>query len=316
MSLTIDTHHHMLPEFFFRATNEEANPVGGLKPQAWSIEGSLAFMDKLEIDIAVTSISTPGIELPDRLASKELARKCNDFAASLIAKYPRRFGAFAGVPMPNIDGAIEEACYALDVLKLDGVVLFTNSQGIYLGDQRMKPLFKELQRRKAVVFIHPNASPDPIAHALGLTDNLIDFPSDTTRAIAQLHYGKTFAETPDVKYVVSHAGGTAPYLAGRFAIVDEMKIMGDSSATGTVAESFRQLYWDTALAWSDPVLHTLRHIAGLDKVLFGTDFPYLRKDLAVKGKSKIQSNHELSAGEKKQVFGGNALELFPRFRSL
>ncbi|HLX93509.1 MAG TPA: amidohydrolase family protein [Puia sp.] len=316
MSLTIDTHHHMLPEFFFQATNEKANPVGGLKPQAWSIEGSLAFMDKVEIDIAVTSISTPGIELPDRLASKELARKCNDFAASLIAKYPRRFGAFAGVPMPNIDDAIEEACYGLDVLKLDGVVLFTNSQGIYLGDQRMKPLFKELQRRKTVVFIHPNASPDPIAHELGLTDNLIDFPSDTTRAIAQLHYGKTFAETPDVKYIVSHAGGTAPYLAGRFAIVDEMKIMGDSSATGTAAESFRRLYWDTALAWSDPVLHTLRHIAGLDKVLFGTDFPYLRKDLAVKGMSIIQTNHELSAVEKKQVFAGNALELFPRFRSL
>jgi 6-methylsalicylate decarboxylase len=316
MSLTIDTHHHMLPEFFFQATNEEANPVGGLKPQAWSIEGSLAFMDKVEIDIAVTSISTPGIELPDRVASKELARKCNDFAASLIAKYPRRFGAFAAVPMPNIDDAIEEACYGLDVLKLDGVILFTNSQGIYLGDQRMKPLFKELQRRKTVVFIHPNASPDPIAHELGLKDNLIDFPSDTTRAIAQLHYGKTFAETPDVKYIVSHAGGTAPYLAGRFAIVDEMKIMGDSSATGTAAESFRRLYWDTALAWSDPVLHTLRHIAGLDKVLFGTDFPYLRKDLAVKGMSIIKTNHELSAVEKKRVFAGNALDLFPRFRSL
>ena len=212
--MIIDTHHHMLPGFFFEATNEKANPVGGLKPQPWSVESSLAFMDELEIDIAVTSISTPGVELPDRYASKKLARQCNDFAATLIAKHPRRFGALASVPMPNVEDAIEEVSYALDVLKLDGVVLFTNAQGIYLGDQRMKPLFNELQRRKATVFIHPNASPDPVAHALGLTDNLIDFPGDTTRAIAQLHYGGTFAETPDVKYVFSHAGGTAPYLAG------------------------------------------------------------------------------------------------------
>ena len=315
MALTIDTHHHMLPEFFFEATNEKANPVGGLKPQPWTIERSLEFMDEAEIDIAVTSISTPGIELQNRGASRELARKCNDFAASLVSKFPRRFGALGSVPMPDIDDAIEACIYALDVLKLDGLVLFTNSQGIYLGDKRMKPLFSELQKRKATVFIHPNASPDPVAHALGLTDNLIDFPGDTTRAIAQLHYGGTFAETPDVKYVFSHAGGTAPYLAGRFGIVDEMKVMGDSSATGTTAETFRRLYWDTALAWSDPVLNTLRHIAGLNKVPFGTDFPYIRTDLAIKGKQRIKTNPDLSAEEKKQVFAGNALELFPGLKN-
>jgi 6-methylsalicylate decarboxylase len=196
------------------------------------------------------------------------------------------------------------------------VVLFTNAQGIYLGDKRMKPLFRELQQRKATVFVHPNASPDPVAHALGLTDNLIDFPGDTTRAIAQLHYGGTFAETPDVKYVFAHAGGTAPYLAGRFGIVDEMKVMGDSIATGTTAQTFRRLYWDTALAWSDPVLNTLRHIAGMDRVAFGTDYPYIRKDLAIKGKQYINANSDLSVEEKKQVFGGNALELFPRLKNI
>lgn len=313
MPLTIDTHHHMLPGFFFSATNEKGNPVGGLKPQAWSIEKSLAFMDEMKIDIAVTSTTSPGIQLPDRLASKKLARKCNDFAAMLVSKNPRRFGALASVPMPNIDDALEEISYSLDVLKLDGVVLFTNSQGIYLGDQRMKPLFHELQRRKTTVFIHPNASPDPIAHQLGLTDNLIDFPGDTTRAIAQLHYGGTFAETPDVNYIFSHAGGTAPYLAGRLAIVDEMKIMGDSSVTGTAAETFRRLYWDTALAWSDPVIDHLRHIAGMDKVVFGTDFPYVRNDLAAKGKVRLKSNPDLSAEEKVKIFESNALKLFPRF---
>jgi predicted TIM-barrel fold metal-dependent hydrolase len=167
-----------------------------------------------------------------------------------------------------------------------------------------------------VVYVHPNASPDPVAHRLGLTDNLVDFPGDTTRAIAQLHYGGTFAVTPDVKYIFSHAGGTTPYLAGRFAIVDEMKIMGDSSTTGTAAETFRKLYWDTALAWSDPVLHTLRQVAGIDKVLFGTDFPYLRKDIAVRSKINVANTIQLSEEEKRQVLGANALELFPRFKSI
>lgn len=316
MSLTIDTHNHMLPNFFFEATNEKGKPVGGSKPQEWTTEKSLAFMDQMGIDIAVTSISTPGIQLQDRNTSKELARRCNDFAASLIRQHPKRFGALASVPMPDLDDAITEIRYALDVLKLDGVVLFTNSQGIYLGDKQMKPLFQELQKRKATVFIHPNPSPDPIAHTLGITDNLIDFPSDTTRAIAQMHYGGTFAETPDVKYVLSHAGGTAPYLAGRFAIVDEMEIMGDSSLTGTFAETFRRLYWDTALAWTDPVINHLSDIAGLDKVVFGTDFPYIRSDLALKGKQKIESNPNLSLAEKSQIFSGNALKLFPRLTSL
>jgi len=314
--MVIDTHHHMLPDFFYEATNEKESPVGGLKPQQWTPEASLSFMEEAEIDIAILSISSPGIQLTDRHTSRKLARTCNELGASLISRFPKRFGAFAAVPMTNMDDAMDEIIYALDELKLDGVVLFTNSLGVYLGDKAMRPIFNELQRRKTVAYIHPNASPDPVAHSLGLTDNLIDFPCDTTRAIAQLHYGGTFAATPDVKYIFSHAGGTAPYLAGRFAIVDEMKIMGDSSTTGTAAETFRRLYWDTASAWSDPVLHTLLNITGGEKILFGTDFPYLRKDIAVRSKDCVARSTELTAEQRKQVLGTNALNLFPRFKLL
>ena len=315
MPLTIDTHHHMLPDFFFEATNEKEHPVGGLKPLRWTAEGSLAFMDEAGIDVAVLSISTPGVQLPKRQAGRDLARKCNELAASLIVKYPKRFGAFASVSMSNLEDAVDEVRYALDVLKLDGVTLFTNSNGIYLGDATVKPLFNELQKHSAVVYVHPNASPDPIAHTLGLTDNLIDFPGDTTRAVAQLHYTGLFAATPDIKYIFSHAGGTVPYLAGRFAIVDEMKIMGDSKKTGTAADSFRRFYWDTALAWTDPVINTLRDVGGMEKILFGTDFPYLRKDIAVRSKVRLEESAALSEKEKKQLFADNALELFPRLRS-
>ena len=316
MALTIDTHHHMLPDFFFEATNEKEHPIGGLKPQSWTPEISLAFMDEAEIDIAILSISTPGIQLLDKAAGRKLARKCNELAASLVSKYPKRFGAFAAVPMPYIEDAIDETIYALDVLKLDGVVLFTNSNGIYLGDPKLRPLFAELQKRKAVVYVHPNASPDPVAHSLGLTDNLIDFPTDTTRAVTQLHYRGTFAVTPDVKYIFSHAGGTVPYLAGRLAIADEMKIMGDSAITGTAAETFRKLYWDTALAWSDPVLYTLLNVAGINKILFGTDFPYLRRDMAIQCRNKVTNSKELLGNDIEQVLSRNALELFPRFKTI
>jgi aminocarboxymuconate-semialdehyde decarboxylase len=115
------------------------------------------------------------------------------------------------LPLPDIEGSLAELSYALDVLKLYGVVLFSNARGVYLGDARFDPIFRELERRRAVVFVHPTASPDPTAHALGLPDALLDFVVDTSRAIAHLHYSNTFARTPNIKYIFSHAGGTIPY---------------------------------------------------------------------------------------------------------
>ncbi len=119
------------------------------------------------------------------------------------------------------------------------------------------------------------------AHSLGLPDNLLDFPTDTNRAVAQMHYTNRFARTPNVKYIFSHAGGSIPYLAARFAIIDEMGFIAGGEQRGTAADMFRRIYWDTALSASDPVLRMLRDVAGIDQVLFGTDFPYLRRDLAV-----------------------------------
>jgi 6-methylsalicylate decarboxylase len=124
-------------------------------------------------------------------------------SAELIQERPDRFGGFAALPLPDVDGALRALEYGLDVLKLDGVVLFSNARGIYLGDTRFSPLFDELERRGAVVFVHPTSSPDPAARSLGLPDSLIDFTADTTRAVAQLHYGNTFARTPNVKYFFS-----------------------------------------------------------------------------------------------------------------
>jgi 6-methylsalicylate decarboxylase len=113
-------------------------------------------------------------------------------------------------------------------------------------------VFQELERRKTVVYVHPNVSPDPIAHTLGLPDNLIDFTTDTNRVVAEMHYTNRFARTPSVKYIFSHAGGSIPYMAARFAIIDEMGFVQGGNERGTAADMFRRMYWDTALSASDP----------------------------------------------------------------
>jgi aminocarboxymuconate-semialdehyde decarboxylase len=313
--LTIDTHHHILPDFFWLETNDSHAPVGGLAPLQWSKEAMISFMDDAGIDLAVTSVSTPGVHLGDSGKARSLARRCNEIAAELVHARPDRFGSFACLPLPDIDASLEEQSYALDVLKLDGLVLFTNSRGVYIGDAVLEPVFEELERRKAVVFVHPNPSPDAVAHSLGLPDNLLDFPTDTNRAVAQMHYTNRFARTPDVKYVFSHAGGSIPFLAARFAIIDEMGFIAGGEQRGSAADMFRRMYWDTALSASDPVLRMLRDVVGIDQVLFGTDFPYLRRDLAVNAKQRILEGSALNHLEKDAVLGGNAARLFPRLRS-
>jgi predicted TIM-barrel fold metal-dependent hydrolase len=189
----------------------------------------------------------------------------------------------------------------------------SNALGLYLGEPRYRPLFDELQRRAAVVFIHPTMSPDPSAHRLGLPDSLLDFPADTARTVAQMHFNGVFAATRDVKFVLSHAGGVVPYIARRFAIIDEMAVIPDQDQSrGSAADTFRRLYWDTALAWSDQTLHTLRAVAGLDHVLYGSDYPYLRRDIAVRGRGELENSAELSDTERAAILHGAALTLLPR----
>jgi 6-methylsalicylate decarboxylase len=146
---------------------------------------------------------------------------------------------------------------------------------------------------------------------LGLPDNLLDFPTDTNRAVAQMHYTNRFARTPNVKYIFSHAGGSIPYLAARFAIIDEMGFIPGGEQRGSAADMFRRIYWDTALAVSDPVLRMLRDVAGINQVLYGTDFPYLRRDLAINSKQGILHSSELNDLERLAILGGNASGLFP-----
>ena len=312
MSLVVDIHHHVIPDFYWEASNEGGSAAGGITPPRWSLDGAIAYLDDAGIDVAVPSISTPGVHFGDDAAARTLARQVNEYLAGIKHDRPDRFGAFAALPLPDVDGSLEQIAYALDVLELDGVSIFTNAGGSYLGDSRFDPIFAELQRRAAVVFVHPTASPDPIAHTLGLPDTLLDYPVDTSRAIAKLHYSNTFARTPDVKYVFVHAGGTIPFVASRFAIVDEMDVIPGAEERGAFADVLPHLYWDTASAFSDPVLHMLRSVTGLDTVVFGTDYPYPRDAISIGGLRHVQDTAELDGSERHAVLGGSAARLIPR----
>jgi 6-methylsalicylate decarboxylase len=316
MTLTVDIHQHLIPDFYWEASNEDGDAAGGITPPRWSREGAIAYLDEAGIDVAVPSISTPGVHFGDDAPARRLARQVNEYLAEMKRQRPDRFGGFASLPLPDLEGSLAELAYALDVLELDGVSLMSNAGDRYLGDGYFDEVFAELQRRAAVVFVHPTASPDPIAHTLGLPDALLDYPVDTSRAVAKLHYSNTFARTPDIRYVFPHAGGTIPFVASRFAIVDAMNVIPDAEERGPFADTLPRLYWDTASAFNDPVLHLLRSVTGLDNVVFGTDYPYPRDVISIGGLRHLETTTELSGDERYAILGGSAVRLLPRLARL
>ena len=312
MNQKIDLHHHVIPDFYWEASNEGGEAAGGITPPRWTFDRALAYLDEAAIATAVVSISTPGVHFGDDLSARTLARRVNEFMAGLVQERPDRFGAFAVLPLPDVEGTLRELDYALGDLHLDGVSMFTNADGAYLGNARFDPVFAELQRRHATVFVHPAASPDPIAHTLGVPDALLDYPADTSRAVASLHYSNTFARTPDVRYIFSHAGGTIPFVASRFGIIDSMDVIPGAEERGPFADTLQRLYWDTAAAFSDPVLQMLRSVTGLEHVVFGSDYPYPRDEISIGGLRHLESTAALDSEERRRILAATAMQLIPR----
>ena len=211
----IDVHHHIVPKEYLKALASVGikNAVGEPFPQ-WDIENTLAFMDRQGITVAITSISAPGIFFGDNDFTQKLSRQCNEISACMVREYPNRFGAFAILPLPDIEASLVELEYALDILKLDGVTMLTNIGGIYIGDTHYEELFSELNRRRAVVFIHPNVPPLDTLPMI-IKPAVLEFVFDTTRAIANLIHRGATKRFPDIRFIFSHAGGTAPFIAWR-----------------------------------------------------------------------------------------------------
>jgi len=263
----IDVHYHIAPPEWSSAL--EARHI--MQPQwnGWSVAKAVEDMDRDGVALSMVSITTPGVWFGDAAGAGKLARICNDFAARMRADHPGRFGIFAAVPMPDIDGTLAEIAYALDELKVDGIGLLTSYGDKWLGDPAFSPVMAELHRRKALLYTHPTAANCCRNLIASLPAPMIEYGTDTTRAIGQLAFGGEAQRYPDIRMIFSHAGGTMPFLYHRFL----SQASAPKAAPGAL-DQLRRFYYDTAQASHAAPMAALRRVVPMSHILFGTDYPY------------------------------------------
>ncbi len=302
----IDVHQHLIPPEFREAL--ERHGMGGWAPFPWSEAGAVAMMDEFGISTGMLSLSTPGPHLGDDAEARVLTKQVNERIAEMVKTRPDRFGLFASVPLPDIDGSLEAIAYAYDALSADGVVMLANTQGVYLGDLRLEPVMAELDRRSAIVLIHPahlEGRPVP-----GLHPSLADFLLDTTRAAMNLVLQGVTRRHANIRFILSHAGGFLPYAAYRMATLANV-VDPAVDAAGTLAE-LSSFYFDTALSGSPTVLPTLAAFARPGHVLFGTDSPYASSKTVGYFTGNLDGYDGLDAAMHAAINRSSAEVLFPR----
>jgi predicted TIM-barrel fold metal-dependent hydrolase len=247
--------------------------AGGRDLPSWSAEDALALMDGHDIARAILSVSTPGVHLTATTrrdpVARAKAREVNEFAARVAGDHPGDFGFFATLTLPDVDGALDELAYALDTLHASGVILLANTHGEYLGAADHEPVFAELDRRRAIVFVHPSELPGPRAD--GVPPFAADFLLDTTRAAYRLVARGVARRYPSLRIILSHAGGFVPYASHRLAAAITAETQRPPFE---VLDDFASFYFDTALSGSPAVLPSLLAFAKPGHVLFGSDWPY------------------------------------------
>jgi predicted TIM-barrel fold metal-dependent hydrolase len=280
-------------------------------------------MHAWEISTSVVSISDPGVYFGDTSEAAETARLVNEEGAALIAAGPARWGALASLPLPDVGAALAELEHALDVLELDGVALLSNVDGVYLGDPSLADLYAELDRRRAVVFVHP-AVP---AQRPGLVypPFLFEFTFDTTRAFVNLMYLGVFEAYPAIRWIFAHAGGALPYLAFRLSLGAFNELVAGNVPAGPPSY-YARAYYDTALSYAAASMAALREVAPLDHIAFGSDWPFTRQlfevspeqvpdwaaALVPRKRDPAPTLAGLGGGERAQVDRGTAVSLLPR----
>lgn len=272
----VDVHHHFLPPFYKPLAKPwlDKFATGVAAVLAWTPEASLAAMDGARVARAVLSISSPGVHFGDDEQARVLARDCNDYAVMLGTRYPDRFQFFAALPMPDVEGAIREAERALALDGAKGVGLLSNYDGRYLGDARFAPLFEWLDKRAAVVYVHPTDAPCCAGLVPGLATPLIEFPVDTARTIASLLWSGTFSRFPRIRFVFSHGGGVLPMVAERVIAMGYVDRVLAANVPEGAAAALSRLYVDTASVTSAPAMAALQAWLPLEQILYGTDFPW------------------------------------------
>jgi predicted TIM-barrel fold metal-dependent hydrolase len=269
----------MVPPVYLAAVKDAGLDTGGFP--AWSPQRSLEMMDRLGIQKASLSISSPGVWFGDDEKARGLARACNEYAASIVQSYPERFEALAVLPFPDTDGSIRELAYATDNLGTAGVVLYSNVQGRYVGDPEFDFLMGELHRRHTRILLHPNTVPEVDLNAPLYP--WAEYPIDLARAYARMVYRDILVRYPGIRWILSHAGGVVPFHAERLGKAHYAKDGG--LRWGRILRDLalkrhggldlaKGLYYDTVGAANPVTLSSLRSLVSPDRILFGSNFPW------------------------------------------
>ena len=309
----IDVHHHVLPQFYIEAQGRAGltGTAYGNFPE-WTAAKSLELMDNHDIATAILSFTSPGIWFGDIGETRDLARRCNDYLAEMAAGHPRRFGGFAFLPLPDVDAALEEIARLFDALNLDGITLLTSVDDRYIGHPDFEPVYAELDRRRAVVLIHPCYPPGTEADGWDIPRMLIDYPFETTRVAINLIFKGVLARYPNIRFILSHSGGTLPFLVHRVAIFDKRTPFQENYPDG-VAVAVGKFWFDTALSGAAVPLQGLTGIADPSRILFGTDYPYIPADAVAEETAGLDAWPGFSDDKRAAVDRTNAAALFPRF---
>jgi len=302
----IDVHHHMLPPFYMDL--RRAVPDVGKMP-TWSPSKSLDDMEKNGVTTAMLSLAVSGVTFDAGESGRSLARKSNDFGAQLVNDHPASFGLLAALPLPDPQGSLTELEYALDTLHADGVALLSSYRDKWLGDAAYVPVFEELNRRKTVVFVHPNA-PNCCANLMPhVPASTMEFYFDTARTIESLLLNGTFSMFPNLQFIFSHGGGAMPILANRIARLFP-KDLASYVPNGVLYELKRQ-YYDTASASNPISLSAIMSLVPSSQILFGSDFPFLSA-----GDTASDLTHSgLPDNTVESINRNNAIRLFKRLKA-
>lgn len=311
----IDVHQHFISPSFralLTSKNSPTSPVPGLAAwrdysPAWAVEQ----LDRVGVETAMLSITAPGVWFGDASEAGRLAREMNEFAAArMVGDHKGRFGLFAVLPLPDVDGSLREIEYALDTLQVDGFGLLTSYGNAWLGDPSFAPVLDELNRRKAVVYVHPTDAACCQGLLPRVPNQMLEYPMDTMRTITSLIVSETATRCPDVRFVFSHAGGPLIGVAGRL-LGAEMTAdnLAKTPEPNTRLHHLRRFYYDTAASTNPINMPALRALVGVSQIVFGTDAPFVDGAPQVRG---LQTAG-FTAAELARVERGNALGLLPRF---
>jgi len=304
----IDVHHHLFPPAFVNGLVDSGHYLSRGIAKSWTPRASIENMDEGGVARAITSITAPGFDVVAPARRVTATRECNEYGAKMATEFPGRFGLFAALPLPDVDASLREIAYALDVLEADGIGLLTSYRDKWLGDAVFAPVMDELERRKAVVYVHPT-TPECCRNLMeGIPDWVIEFPVDTTRTIASLLFSGTVARCPNIRFVFAHIGGILPLVADHLVRAAEVDPTLRKKISQGVKEAISSFHYDTALRAHPTGLKAALELVDVSRLLFGTDAP-LRKS-----RDQLQGllDHGFSAQDLRRIECDNALALLSR----